>query len=100
MGIKWPIGDGKSVDISKDWWCGTGTLELDYPGPNTNNNMRVKELIDDNGNWNLTQLANIVDEQMIEVKEIYISPGIQLLQTTLIWWDPLVKISPHRQCMI
>lgn len=100
MGIKWSIGDGKSVDISKDWWCGTGTLELDYPGQNTNNNTRVKELIDDNGNWNLTQLAKIVDEQMIEAKEIYISPGIQLLRTTLIWWDPLVKISPHRQCMI
>lgn len=56
MGIKWSIGDGKSNDISKDWWCGTGTLELDYPGQNTNNNVRVKELIDDNGTGTLLSL--------------------------------------------
>lgn len=60
-GTKWTIGDGKSVDLWKDWWCGNGTLANRYPGPHTEEHIKVEAIID-NGTWNLSSIEHIVDE--------------------------------------
>lgn len=61
--IKWTIRDGSKVDLWKDWWCGSGPLILKYQGPHTNSNTKVKEIVDDNDTWDLSNIAHIVDEQ-------------------------------------
>lgn len=64
-GLKWVIGDGKRVDIWKDWWSGDTPLALLYPGVHTTLNSKVEELID-NGRWNLDWIAQIVDQGVID----------------------------------
>lgn len=64
-GIKWTIGDGTLVDIWKEWWCSTGPLCNRFPGPHTNDNRTVADLIDGNGIWNLTSISHIVDEDVL-----------------------------------
>ncbi|KAI8550397.1 hypothetical protein RHMOL_Rhmol06G0103100 [Rhododendron molle] len=64
-GLKWVIGDGKSVDIWKDWWCGETPLALLFPGNYTNSNAKVVELIE-HGRWNLDMLFPLVDQGVID----------------------------------
>lgn len=64
-GIKWTIGDGTLVDIWKECWCSTGPLCNRFPGPHTNDNRTVADLIDGNGIWNLTSISHIVDEDVL-----------------------------------
>lgn len=57
---KWTIGNGKSVDVWKDWWCGNMALAEKYPGIHTLGNFKVADLIED-GNWNLSPIEQFVD---------------------------------------
>lgn len=60
-GTKWTIGDGSSVDLWNDWWCGNGPLAKRHPGLHTKINTKVAEIID-NGCWNLDSIDHLVDE--------------------------------------
>lgn len=55
------------------WWiygksagaASTGPLCNRFPGPHTNDNRTVADLIDGNGIWNLTSISHIVDEDVL-----------------------------------
>ncbi|KAI8570479.1 hypothetical protein RHMOL_Rhmol01G0037200 [Rhododendron molle] len=65
QGMKWIIGDGKSVHIWHDWWCGDKPLALAFPGEHVNSSQKVETLIV-NGNWVLDDIAPYVDVQTLE----------------------------------
>lgn len=50
--IKWVVGNGCSIDLWKDWWCGKGPLENIMPITHLNP-IKVNTIISDNGGWNL-----------------------------------------------
>lgn len=52
-GIKWIIGNGETIDLWKDWWSGDGPLCVQYQGPHTNANVKVRSIINDNGSMGL-----------------------------------------------
>lgn len=59
-GTKWSIGDGNSVDLWNDWWCGNGPLAKKHPGPHTLDNTMVADIID-TGLWDLDSIDHILD---------------------------------------
>lgn len=64
-GIKWVIGDGKTVSIWHDWWCGDKPLAISHPGEHTRSTQKVDSLIVD-GNWILDEITQYVDEDVLE----------------------------------
>lgn len=64
-GVKWIIGDGKSVSIWHDWWCGDKPLALSHPGDHTNSTQNVEALIMD-GSWILDEIAQYMDANTLE----------------------------------
>lgn len=65
-------------------WIQSGSLEglvvwewpsyLKYQGPHTNGNTKVKEIVDDNDTWDLSNIAHIVDQQDTNIiHNIYLS---------------------------
>ncbi|KAH7860326.1 hypothetical protein Vadar_012160 [Vaccinium darrowii] len=65
-GIKWSIGDGESVDLWNDWWCGCDTLAERHPGIHTHGKTKVAGIIE-NGKWNLTPIDHILDNTSREL---------------------------------
>ncbi|KAI8563661.1 hypothetical protein RHMOL_Rhmol03G0126400 [Rhododendron molle] len=59
-GVKWIIGDGKSVSIWHDWWCGEKPLALSHPGSHTTSSQKVESLIID-GQWALGEIEQFLD---------------------------------------
>lgn len=64
-GVKWIIGDGKTVKIWHDWWCGDKPLALSHPGIHTNSSQKVECLIMD-GHWALGEIAQFLDTNTME----------------------------------
>lgn len=72
-GTKWTIGDGSSVDLWKDWWCGPSPLGLRYPGPHADAGMKVKDITDCNGVWDVSLIDHIISHQtMEEIRSIHL----------------------------
>lgn len=62
-GTKWSVGDGKSVDLWFDWWCGNSPIVERIPGLHTQIPMKVEEIID-NGRWNLVNIDHLLSNEV------------------------------------
>ena len=48
-GTKWTVGNGKNISFWKDWWYGDGPLASIFPRPQTQEDVKVADMISEEG---------------------------------------------------
>ncbi|GMP89357.1 hypothetical protein CsSME_00040977 [Camellia sinensis var. sinensis] len=63
-GVKCEIGNGKNVDVWKDWWCGNKPLvdlvsDTQQSNHNKSDGLTVNNIINEQGNWDVVKMNEI-----------------------------------------
>lgn len=66
-GTKWKIGDGQNVDLWRDWWCGDGPLINSFPGNHGHADIKVQDINNIDGFWDLSYLSAFVDHPTLSL---------------------------------
>ncbi|CAL5362434.1 unnamed protein product [Camellia sinensis] len=67
-GVKWNVGNGEHISLWCDWWCGKQPLAINYISQQGNGLQKVSSVLDDEGNWDIAALNNLLTPQ--DVQEI------------------------------
>ncbi|XP_028120068.1 uncharacterized protein LOC114317531 [Camellia sinensis] len=65
-GVKWNVGNGESISLWYNWWCGQQPLAHQYNSSQVNGRDKVSLLLDEEGNWNTDFIATIVTHQDLQ----------------------------------
>ncbi|XVF04810.1 hypothetical protein REPUB_Repub05bG0117600 [Reevesia pubescens] len=68
QGVKWRVGNGSDVKFWTDWWVGSKPLinSLQHTLAIGNDNMKVGEVIDVDGSWDLQKISALVPQENVE----------------------------------
>lgn len=61
--IKWTVGAGENISLWTNWWCASKPLCYTNLGPHIDISTKVSSIIDDEGNWDLTPIQDLINQQ-------------------------------------
>lgn len=76
--IKWNIGNGKSISIEKDWWCGNDSFaNINLFTSDTELNKKVDFIFKENGGRDVNKISTLLPSTVHE-EILKTSPSIDL----------------------
>ncbi|CAL5387167.1 unnamed protein product [Camellia sinensis] len=81
-GIRWTVGDGKSISLWNDYWYGEGTIAKQCTGDPHLPNMKVADIIQDGGSWKVEEIVDIVPQSVLEsIMQIHLAQFVTVTDT-------------------
>ncbi|KAL7235947.1 hypothetical protein ACSBR1_019263 [Camellia fascicularis] len=81
-GVRWTVGDGKSISIWHDYWCGQGTIAEQCTGDPSLPNMKVVDIIQEDGSWKIEEIVDFIPQSVLQsILQIHLAQFVTVTDT-------------------
>lgn len=79
-GVKWSVSNGKNISFWNDWWCEETTIAAQCLGAHTSNCLKVADVINENGSWNLDSIPEFIPQSiLLDMSQIHLPQFVEVL---------------------